>query len=77
MLRPTGLGPLLILALVLFAASSSPDRAVTASLPAQHWLAYGHDAQQTNFVRSPGLTSATAKTLREVWTKKLDGPVIA
>ncbi len=77
MARTAALGFFVALALALFAAPSNPGRAAPASGRAQVWLAYGHDGQLTNFVRFPGLTPATAHRLREVWTKKLDGPVIA
>jgi outer membrane protein assembly factor BamB len=73
--RPSILGALVLL-LVVGAAPSSANRAQTKA-PAKSWLAYGHDAQLTNFVRLPGFTSATAKRLRQVWTKKLDGWIIA
>jgi outer membrane protein assembly factor BamB len=75
MLRPSALGALILL-LVVGAAPSSANRG-QAQTPAKSWLAYGHDAQLTNFVRLPGFTSATAKRLRQAWTKKLDGQIIA
>jgi outer membrane protein assembly factor BamB len=75
--RTTALASFVVLALALFAAPSNPDRAAPVVGPAQAWLAYGHDAQLTNFVRFPGLTPATAHRLKQVWTKKLDGSVIA
>ena len=75
MLRPAILGAL-ICVLVVGAAPSSANR-VQAKTPAKSWLAYGHDAQLTNFVRLPGLTSSTAHRLRQVWAKKLDDEIIA
>jgi len=67
----------LVLVAILLAAPSSADRSARSTTAARAWLAYGHDAQLTNFVRLPGLTSATAKRLHQVWTKKLDGQIIA
>jgi outer membrane protein assembly factor BamB len=44
---------------------------------ADSWTAYGHDAQLTNFVSTESLTPASAPTLIEAWSTKLDGAVIA
>ena len=77
MLRLAQPTALLVLVAILLAAPSSADRSARPTTAARAWLAYGHDAQLTNFVRLPGLTSATAKRLRQVWTKKLDGQIIA
>ncbi len=41
------------------------------------WLAYGHDAQLTNFVPSRLLTPRTAPYLADKWTTKLDGAIVA
>jgi outer membrane protein assembly factor BamB len=57
--------------------SSNADRARLSAAPNKAWLAYGHDAQLTNFVGLPGLTPSTARRLREVWSMKLDGQIIA
>ena len=57
-------------------ASSSPKRTASAPVANQNWLSYGHDAQLTNYVK-PGLTAATARRLGPVWTKKLDGGIVA
>src|SRR2546421_2046108 len=41
------------------------------------WTAYGDDAQLTNFVRSRVLTPKTAPRLRRVWSRRLDGGIVA
>jgi outer membrane protein assembly factor BamB len=41
------------------------------------WTAYGHDAQLTNFVPSQALTPETAPRLRRVWSRRLDGAIVA
>jgi outer membrane protein assembly factor BamB len=41
------------------------------------WTAYGHDAQLTNFVSSRVLTPKTAPRLRRVWSRRLDGSIVA
>lgn len=41
------------------------------------WTAYGHDAQLTNFVPSKALTPKTAPRLGRVWSRRLDGGVVA
>jgi outer membrane protein assembly factor BamB len=69
--RRIGWGLLLVCVLVAFPAASS------SSPPSPRWLSYGHDGQLTNFVRLPGLSSKTAKRLRLIWRKALDGPIIA
>ena len=69
-------GVLLACALASFpAASSSSTPAGKEAAP--RWLAYGHDAQLTNFVKVPGLTAKTARKLKVKWTKTLDGPIFA
>ena len=75
MLRPTVPFALLLVLLAFGASSSSAGR--DASAPATSWLAYGHDSQLTNFVRLSGLTAKTAHRLRQAWSKKLDGSIIA
>ena len=45
---------LLVLVAILLAAPSSADRSAPPTTAARAWLAYGHDAQLTNFVRLPG-----------------------
>jgi outer membrane protein assembly factor BamB len=67
----------LLVVLLVVPTSSNADRARLSAAPAKSWLAYGHDAQLTNFVRLPGLTTTTARRLRQVWSMKLDGPIIA
>lgn len=49
--------------------------AVKPPLPTQ-WLAYGHDAQLTNFVRMPSLTVSAARKLAVAWQERLDGPIV-
>jgi outer membrane protein assembly factor BamB len=73
-LRRTVWGLLLACALASFPAASSSS---TKRIPRPRWLSYGHDGQLTNFVRVPGLTSKTARRLRQAWSKNLDGPIIA
>jgi outer membrane protein assembly factor BamB len=75
MLRSAILGALILL-LVVGAAPSNANLDA-ARVSAKSWLAYGHDAQLTNFVRLPGLTPATARRLHQAWAKKLDGEIIA
>jgi PQQ-like domain len=41
------------------------------------WAAYGHDAQLTNYVPSRVLTPKTAARLRRVWSRRLDGAIVA
>jgi outer membrane protein assembly factor BamB len=72
LLRPLALVALLA-SLVVCAAPSS----ASAPRGATSWLAYGHDAQLTNFVRLPGLTPQSAPRLRQAWSKRLDGGIIA
>jgi hypothetical protein len=56
MLRLAQPTALLVLVAILLAAPSSADRSARQTTAARAWLAYGHDAQLTNFVRMPGLT---------------------
>jgi hypothetical protein len=65
----------LLLALVV-AGSPGSVRSGTAAGPTQ-WLSYGHDAQLTNFVRMPSLTTSAARKLAVKWQKSLDGPIVA
>jgi outer membrane protein assembly factor BamB len=69
-------GVLLVAALASFPAASSSSTSASKNTPPR-WLAYGHDAQLTNFVRVPGLTSKTARRLKVRWTTTLDGPIFA
>ncbi len=55
MLRLAQPTALLVLVAILLAAPSSADRSARPTTAARAWLAYGHDAQLTNFVRLPGL----------------------
>jgi outer membrane protein assembly factor BamB len=41
------------------------------------WLAYGHDGQLTNFVRSSTVRTASGSLLHVLWQVKLDGPIVA
>ena len=77
MLRLAQPTALLVLVAILFAAPSNADRSARQTTAARAWLAYGHDAQLTNFVHLPGLTPATAPRLKQAWRKKLDGTIIA
>jgi outer membrane protein assembly factor BamB len=61
----------------LFAGSAAPQRRAALAPPSQGWLAYGHDPQLTNFVRVPGLNASTARRLKQVWARRLDGPIVA
>lgn len=76
MLRLTVLGVVVLAALSPLAAPSASKRAPAKPDPSQNWLSYGHDGQLTNYL-TPGLTAASARRLRQVWTKKLDGGVVA
>ena len=76
MLRLTVLGVVVLAALSPLAASSAYKRAPAKPDPNQNWLSYGHDGQLTNYLK-PGLTAAAARRLRQVWTKKLDGGIVA
>ena len=69
-------GLIVVAALSAFVASSASKRGAAPSAPNQSWLAYGHDAQLTNYLK-PGLTTAAARRLKQVWTKKLDGGIAA
>jgi outer membrane protein assembly factor BamB len=60
-----------------FPGSPHSDRAARQRVEPEAWLAYGHDAQLTNFVRSASLTSASARRLRLAWARRLDGGVVA
>lgn len=66
-----------VLLAFMLADGSSADRSAAPAVPARAWLAYGHDAQLTNFVRLPGLTPASAPRIREAWRKTLDGAIVA
>ncbi len=68
-------GVLLLFIVAAFGAAPISDTASTPA-PAQ-WLAYGHDAQISNFVRVSGLTTASARRLRVAWQQTLDGPIVA
>jgi outer membrane protein assembly factor BamB len=75
-LRLTVLGLVALAALSPFAAPSTSKRAAAKPNPNQNWLSYGHDGQLTNYL-NPGLNAAAARRLRQVWTKKLDGGIVA
>jgi outer membrane protein assembly factor BamB len=77
MLRLAQAAALFALFAFLVTGHSSADRSSVPVTAARAWLAYGHDAQLTNFVRMPGLTPATAPRLKEAWRKKLDGWIVA
>jgi outer membrane protein assembly factor BamB len=71
---------LLVLASLVYALGISPagvTGATGAITGMDSWLAYGHDAQLTNFVPSALLTPATAPLLSTKWTASLDGAVVA
>jgi outer membrane protein assembly factor BamB len=68
---------LLVALAVVAAPSSAGRRAASAAAPAKSWLAYGHDAQLTNFVHMTGLTAKTAHRLKKDWSKTLDGWIVA
>jgi len=76
LLRVTLLALALLAAFSPLAASSSSQRSLAATAPNANWLAYGHDPQLTNYLK-PGLTTAAARRLRQVWARKLDGGVVA
>ena len=66
-------GPALAFCLLVAAA-------VAGAAPAAEnaaWTAYGGDAQLTNFVASRTLTPASAPRLRRVWSRRLDGGIVA
>ena len=77
MLRSLGLACLAVATFAVFPGASHSDRAARRLAEPEAWLAYGHDGQLTNFVRSASLTSATAGRLRLAWSTKLDGAVVA
>jgi outer membrane protein assembly factor BamB len=60
------------LALVPGSASRTPQVRSNST-----WLAYGHDAQLTNFVRSSTVNASSGSDLHLVWQAKLDGPIVA
>jgi PQQ-like domain len=67
-LRSRGVFSLLV---AQVAAGAAPVREGAA------WTAYGHDAQLANFVPSRVLTPKTAPRLRRVWSRRLDGWIVA
>jgi len=68
----------LIVASFVCVLSITPVAGATQPVaPAASWLAYGHDAQLTNFVPSRLLTPRTAPYLADKWTTKLDGAIVA
>ena len=68
----------LIVASFVCVLSITPVAGATKPVaPADSWLAYGHDAQLTNFVPSRLLTPRTAPYLADKWTTQLDGAVVA
>jgi outer membrane protein assembly factor BamB len=69
-------GVLLLGVLASFPAASSSSPSASKK-PPPRWLAYGHDAQLTNFAQLPGLTSKTARRLKLKWSAALDGSIIA
>jgi hypothetical protein len=75
-LRPTVLRLVALAAFLPLIASPASRGAAPKPTPDRNWLSYGHDGQLTNYVK-PGLTAASARRLRPVWTKKLDGGVVA
>jgi len=77
LLRSLGLACLAVATFAVFPGASHSDRAARRLAEPEAWLAYGHDGQLTNFVRSGSLTSATAGRLRLAWSTKLDGAVVA
>jgi outer membrane protein assembly factor BamB len=69
---------LLIVASFVCVLSIAPAaRAQQPVASADSWLAYGHDAQLTNFVPSQLLNFRTAPYLVDKWTTKLDGAIVA
>jgi outer membrane protein assembly factor BamB len=77
LLRSLGLTCLAVVTFAAFPGAPHSDRAARQSAEPEAWLAYAHDGQLTNFVRSASLTSATAGRLRLAWSTKLDGAVVA
>jgi outer membrane protein assembly factor BamB len=75
-LRRTGLGLLLAAAVALFPAASRSHQASKIVIPS-NWLSYGHDAGLTNSTPAPSLTPTAMRRLATVWTKQLDGPIVA
>jgi outer membrane protein assembly factor BamB len=61
----------LCLLVVQAAGAAGPVREAAA------WTAYGHDAQLTNFIPSRVLSPKTAPRLRRVWSRRLDGWIVA
>ena len=76
MLRRILLGFIVLAAISTFPASSASKRVAAPPASNQNWLAYGHDPQLTNYLK-PGLTTAAARRLKQVWAKKLDGGIVA
>jgi outer membrane protein assembly factor BamB len=70
---------LFVLASIVCALAGPPAAAgAPGPIPGtDSWLAYGHDAQLTNFVPSAFVTPETAPLLSTKWTASLDGAVIA
>jgi len=69
---------LVAIAIVIFSLSGTPAAGANQPpAPIDSWLAYGHDAQLTNFVPSQLLTPRTAPYLADKWTTELDGAVVA
>lgn len=54
--------------------STSPLQPTTTSAD---WLAFGRDAQLTNYAPQSWLTRANASKVQELWNADLDGPIIA
>ncbi len=77
MLRLALATALIVLLAFLFVGHPSADRSAAPATAARAWLAYGHDAQLTNFVRLPGLTPSTAPRIKEAWRTTLDGAIVA
>jgi outer membrane protein assembly factor BamB len=75
-LRLTLFGLVVLTAVATFPASSSTTSSAAVPGPNQDWLSYGHDPQLTNYLKE-GLTPATASRLEPVWTKQLDGGIVA
>ncbi|HEY8793222.1 MAG TPA: PQQ-binding-like beta-propeller repeat protein [Gaiellaceae bacterium] len=69
---------LVAIAIVIFSLSGTPAAGANQPpAPIDSWLAYGHDAQLTNFVPSQLLSPRTAPYLADKWTTELDGAVVA
>jgi outer membrane protein assembly factor BamB len=70
-------GLLLVAGLVCLIWATPATGATPTHAPEDSWLAYGHDAQLTNFVPSRLLTPRTAPYLADKWTTELDGAIVA